>query len=93
MDTVNRLLSQVDVDMDTLEDEEQLEIVCARNQRRALEDIFVDKRRAVSSLKMRALLDVSGQSVRKLLALFMYPVEHLTCTIHDMALYLVRGIQ
>lgn len=83
MDVVNRLLPQMDVDMDTLEDEEQLEIVCARAQRRTLGDIFVDKHRVVSSLKMRALLTVSGRPDRTLLTLYLsrYPVGRLACKI------------
>lgn len=62
MDTIERLLPDMDVDMDSLEDDEQLQIISARKQRHSLEDIFADKGTAVSSLKIRSLLHVSGCS-------------------------------
>lgn len=60
MDTIERLLPDMDVDMDSLEDDEQLQIISAQKQRHTLEDIFECKGTAVSSLKIRSLLHVSG---------------------------------
>ena len=52
---VNRLIPEVDTDLDALDDEEQMS---ASKERRNLTDVFLEKRRAVSSLKLRTLLKV-----------------------------------
>lgn len=54
---VDRLLPQVDVDLDALDDEEQMS---ASKERRNLIDVFMEKRRGVSSLKLRTLLKVNA---------------------------------
>lgn len=55
--TVNRLLPEVvDVDLDTLDNEEQM---TAAKERRNLTDVFFGKSYAVSSLKVRTLIRVS----------------------------------
>lgn len=56
MRVVNRLIPEVDVDIDALDDEEQMS---ASKERRNLTDVFLEKRRAVSSLKLRTLLKVT----------------------------------
>ncbi|CAM9983490.1 unnamed protein product [Scytosiphon promiscuus] len=50
---VDRLIPQVDMDLDALDDEEQMS---ASKERRNLTDVFLEKRRGVSSLKLRTLL-------------------------------------
>lgn len=53
---VKRLIPEVDTDLDALDDEEQMS---ASKERRNLTDVFLEKRRGVSSLKLRTLLKVS----------------------------------
>lgn len=53
---VNRLIPEVDADLDALDDEEQMS---ASKERRNLTDVFLEKRHSVSSLKLRTLLKVS----------------------------------
>lgn len=53
---VNRLIPEVDTDLDALDDEEQMS---ASKERRNLTDVFLEKRRGVSSLKLRTLLKVN----------------------------------
>lgn len=54
---VNQLIPRVDVDLDSLDDEEQM---MQEKERRNLEDVFLEKRRSVSSIKIRTLLKVRG---------------------------------
>ncbi|CAM9455845.1 unnamed protein product [Pylaiella littoralis] len=53
INVADRLIPQVDVDLDALDDEEQMS---ASKERRNLIDVFMEKRRGVSSLKLRTLL-------------------------------------
>lgn len=57
---VDRLIPQVDVDLDALDDEE---IMSASKERRNLIDVFMEKRRGVSGLKLRTLLKVSAHTI------------------------------
>lgn len=57
---VDRLIPQVDVDLDALDDEEQMS---ASKERRNLIDVFMEKRRGVSGLKLRTLLKVNALTV------------------------------
>lgn len=59
METVRRLIPQVDVDMDQLDEEEQEKAQSAAKERRNLEDVFSDKHGGVCSVKIRTLLRVS----------------------------------
>lgn len=52
---VNRLIPEANADVDALDDEEQMS---ASKERRNLTDVFLEKRRGVSSLKLRTLLKV-----------------------------------
>lgn len=56
MRVVNRLIPEVDEDLDVLDDEE---LMSASKERRNLTDVFLEKRRGVSSLKLRTLLKVN----------------------------------
>lgn len=58
---VNRLIPEMDTDLDALDDEEQMS---ASKERRNLTDVFLEKRRGVSSLKLRTLLKVSVLNTR-----------------------------
>lgn len=58
---VNRLIPEVDTDLDALDDEGGLELMSASKERRNLTDVFLEKRRGVSSLKLRTLLKVSAE--------------------------------
>lgn len=52
---VNRLIPPLNEDLDALDDEEQM---TAAKERRNLMDVFLEKRSAPSSLKLRTLLRV-----------------------------------
>lgn len=60
METIDRLLPERDLDINTLDDDEQVIMMTTQKQRRNLEDVFVDKHGGVSSVKIRTLLDVSA---------------------------------
>ncbi|CAM9805184.1 unnamed protein product [Ectocarpus sp. 6 AP-2014] len=53
INVVDRLIPQVDFDLDALDDEEQMS---ASKERRNLTDVFKEKHRSVSSIKLRTLL-------------------------------------
>ena len=57
---VNRLIPEVDTDLDALDDEE---LMSASKERRNLTDVFLEKRRGVSSLKLRTLLKVCTEQI------------------------------
>lgn len=59
MEAVRRLIPQVDVDMDQLNNEEQEKAQSAAKERRNLEDIFSKKHGGPCSVKIRTLLRVS----------------------------------
>lgn len=61
LETVQRLIPQLDVDMDQLDSEEQERVQSAAKERRNLEDVFSEKDEGVSSIKIRTLLRVSGR--------------------------------
>lgn len=60
---VDRLIPQTDMDLDSLDDEEQMS---ASKERRNLTDVFLEKRRGVSSLKLRTLFKVKTLIVASL---------------------------